>query len=299
MKRLILPAIVLCSLFLQNVSAQDATAKNKTTILAAYDALNRKDWNGFAALCDENNYRDVGVAPMPLVGTKAALEAYQQFFAGFPDLRIAVNEIAIITPTRFLLRVTLSGTNTGSLMGMPPTGKRMQYDDCDLVEFDAAGRVIYHQPTKGGPEVFRQLGIDPQTAANKQTVRQMMDLLDKHDLNGVAAAFAPGCRFHGWAPETLDVNGYKQAMSALIAAFPNARFVVHDMVAEGDKVVVRHHFEGVHSGAAFQGVPTSGKNAFAPATVTLQLKDGKAVEVWLNADFLAVMTQIGAMPVGK
>lgn len=282
-----------CALFQVPAIAQS----NEQKIRAAYDALNRKDWNAFAAMCDAKNYRDVGVAPMPLVGVNEALAAYKQFFDAFPDLRIAVNEIAPLGPTRYLLRVTLSGTNTGPLMGMPPTGKRMQYDDCDLVEFDAAGKIIYHQPTKGGPEVFRQLGINPQTAANKQVALQMMQTLDKHDLDAVAAACAPGCRFNGWAPETLDVNGYKQAMSALIAAFPDARFVVDDVIAEGYKVVVRHHFEGTHTGAAFQGTPASGRKAIAAATVTVQMKDGKPVELWLNADFLGILMQIGAIPV--
>lgn len=272
------------------------TQSNEQKIRAAYEALNRKDWNAFAALCDEKNYRDVGVAPMPLEGVRVALEAYQQFFNAFPDLRIAVNEIAPLGSTRYLLRVTLSGTNTGALMGMPPTGKRMQYDDCDLVEFDAAGKIVHHQPTKGGPEVFRQLGIDPQTAGNKMAVLDIMEALGKRDLDAVAAACAPGCRFNGWAPEPLDVNGYKQAMSALIASFPDARFTVDDVIAEGDKVVVRHHFGGTHTGAAFQGTPASGRKVVAAATVTFQMKDGKPAELWLNADFLGILMQIGAIP---
>ncbi|MBX2891495.1 MAG: ester cyclase [Saprospiraceae bacterium] len=142
-------------------------AADEAKIRAAYDALNRKDWNTFASLCDEKKYRDVGVAPEPLVGLQAALEGYKQFFSAFPDMNIAVNEVAPLGKGRYLLRVTLTGTNTGSLMGIPPTGKRMNYDDVDLVELDAAGKIIYHQPTKGGPEVFRQIGVEPGMVAKK------------------------------------------------------------------------------------------------------------------------------------
>lgn len=274
----------------------DPVAAAEATVRAAYGALNRKDWEGFVALCDEKNYRDVGVAPEPLVGARVAVETYKQFLVGFPDLNFTINEVAQVNPKRYLVRLTLTGTNTGPLMGIPPTGKQMRYDDVDIVEFDAAGKLTYHEPSKGGPEVFRQLGIDLSTLGNKQAALNIMQTLDKRDLNGVTAAFAPGCQFHGWTPETLDVNGYKQAMSALIASFPDARFHVEDVVTEGDKVVVRHRFEGTHTGAAFQGFPTSNRRAIASATVSFQFKDGKPVELWLNADFLGIMAQIGALP---
>lgn len=287
----------LCSVFAQSVSAQDATARNKANALAAYDALNRHDWAAFAALCDAKKYQDIGVAPVPLVGVDAALESYKQFFSAFSDFKIAVNEIATISSTRFLLRVTLSGNNTGALMGIPATGKAMRYDDCDLVEFDAAGKIVLHQPTKGGQEVFRQLGIDVgPTAMNKQIAMKIMNDLAVKNLGSITAACTSDCRFNGWAPQPLDVNGYKQAMMDLFAAFPDAKFGVDDVVAEGDKVVVRHHVKGTHTGTAFQGVPASQRKIDATATVTFQFKEGKATELWLNADLFTIMMQLGAIP---
>lgn len=274
----------------------------KKNIQAAYDALNSRDWQAFANLCDEKKFKDVGVAPEPMIGVWNAIEGYKQFFSAFPDLRIKINEIAVISPTRYLLRVNLSGTNTSILMGMPPTGKAMNYDDCDIVELDANGKIIYHQPTKGGSEVFRQLGIDPmgnQENANKNTVQQIMQTLDNRNLKGVVAACAPDCRFNGWAAEPLDANGYVAVMSDLLAAFPDSHFTVDDMIAEGDKVVVRHHFTGTHTGAAFMGTPVSNKKVSISATVTFELQDGKPIELWLNADFLGLLMQIGAVPMPK
>ncbi|MBK9270879.1 MAG: ester cyclase [Saprospiraceae bacterium] len=133
----------------------------KNTIRQAYDALNRHDWNAFAVLCDEKKYMDVGVAPLPIVGAKEAIEGYKQFFSAFPDLKVQINEIGTISPQRYLLRVTLTGTHKNTLMGIPATGAKLNYDDCDLIELDANGKIIYHQPTKGGKEVFRQIGINP------------------------------------------------------------------------------------------------------------------------------------------
>lgn len=408
----------------QTIFAQDVTAKNKATIQKAYDALNRKDWAGFAAQCAPG-FTDVNVGPAPAVGIDAALDLYKQFQSGFPDFMVKINEITPVSPTRFLLRVTVTGTNTGSFMMLPPTGKSIRFDDADVVELDANGKCISHTITNAGEplrqigygsllnpntqvviavyekfgkgdvqgilagssndvvfdihdrvfdskprtfkgkagvaQFFQELGIkfqytkfqpvrfvadgddvfalidaaykhipsgnmytsiythhfkvvngqvtyfrgldDFQTSVpeemNKQAALKIMEKLGQRNLDAVAASFAADTRFHGWAPQALDVNGYKQAMSDILAAFPDARFVVEDVIAEGDKVVVRHRFEGTHTGAAFQGVPTSNKKAVASATVTFQFKEHKTRELWLNADFMGLMMQIGGVPSGK
>lgn len=144
-------------------SEDDASniAKNKQNIRAAYDALNSHDWNAFAALCDADKFTDINVTPVPMVGVQQALEGYKQFFNAFSEMKITVNEIAAVSPTRYLLRVTLTGKHTGNLMGVPATGKMMNYEDCDIVEVDAQGKIVLHQPLKGGAEVFRQIGVNP------------------------------------------------------------------------------------------------------------------------------------------
>ncbi|MDX1941706.1 MAG: ester cyclase family protein [Saprospiraceae bacterium] len=286
--------LILLSCFIMvTVNAQKDA---KATIQNAYDALNRKDWNAFAALCDEKNYTDVNVAPTPIMGVWNALEAYKEFFNAFTDMKIAVNEIGMISPTRYLVRVTLSGKHTGTLMGIPATGKMMQYNDCDIVEVNAQGKIIHHEPIRGGSEVFRQIGVDPgsPTIANKQLVDNIMSELNRRNLDNVIKSYAADARFHGWAPQAIDVNGYKAAMSEILNAFPDSKFPILDMIADGDKVVVRHQLEGTHTGAAFQGIPVTNKKVLVPATVTLRFANGKVVEGWLNADFLGLMMQLNS-----
>ncbi|MBK6902276.1 MAG: ester cyclase [Saprospirales bacterium] len=60
--------------------------------------------------------------------------------------------------------------------------------------------------------------------------------------------------------------------------------------------MVRHQFEGTHTGAAFQGVPATQRRVTIPATVIYEYKDGKATNLWLNADFLGLLVQLGAVP---
>jgi steroid delta-isomerase-like uncharacterized protein len=130
---------------------------------------------------------------------------------------------------------------------------------------------------------------------NKTISQQTMQALSDRDLDGVVANAAPTARFHGWAPETLDPSGYKEFMSALLAAFPDSRFVIDDIIAEGDKVAVRHRLLGTHQ-AEFQGVPATGKKVETGAIVIFRIENGMITEAWLNADIMGMMQQLGVVP---
>lgn len=191
--------LALFGAFLQPVIAQDQATKNKATIMAAYDALNRKDWAGFAAQCAPN-YTEMNVGPAPAVGINAALGLYQQFHAAFPDFMVKINDIAPVSPTRFLLRVTVTGTNTGSMMGLPPTGKPMRFDDADVVELDASGKVISHAITNMG-EPLVQIGYGSMLNPNTQVVLAAYGAFGNGDIPGLLNLCADDI--------TWDVSGHQ------------------------------------------------------------------------------------------
>jgi steroid delta-isomerase-like uncharacterized protein len=130
---------------------------------------------------------------------------------------------------------------------------------------------------------------------NKTIAQRTMQALSDRHLDDVVAQAAPGCLFYGWAPETLNADGYKEFMSALLAAFPDSRFVVDDVIAEGDKVAVRHRLLGTHQGE-FQGVPPTGKSVETNAIVIFHIQNGMITEAWLNADIMGMMQQLGVIP---
>jgi steroid delta-isomerase-like uncharacterized protein len=130
---------------------------------------------------------------------------------------------------------------------------------------------------------------------NKTVARKSMQALSDRDLEGVLAEAAPEARFHGWAPEPLDQNGYKAFMSVLLAAFPDSRVVVDDVIAEGNKVAVRHRLQGTHQ-AEFQGVPATGRQVDVNGIVIFRIENGVIAEAWLNADIMGMMQQLGVVP---
>jgi steroid delta-isomerase-like uncharacterized protein len=133
------------------------------------------------------------------------------------------------------------------------------------------------------------------TEQNKTLVRNNFAALTDHNLDKVISFCTPDCRFHGWSPQPLDTTGYKMAMTPLLEAFPDSRFSVDDVIAEGDKVVLRHSLSGTHQ-ADFQGVPATGRSVVIGGIAIFRLENEKIAEVWLNADFMGLMIQLGAIP---
>jgi steroid delta-isomerase-like uncharacterized protein len=100
--------------------------------------------------------------------------------------------------------------------------------------------------------------------------------------------------------ERLAVNGnavgregLKQSMSRHLAAFPDLRVVVDDMVAEGSKVGLWYTVEGTHRGE-FEGVPPTGKRVKWSGVDLFILENGRVSEVRFLSDLIGLLRQLGA-----
>jgi len=78
-------------------------------------------------------------------------------------------------------------------------------------------------------------------------------------------------------------------------AFPDLHYTIEDMIAEGDKVVVRLTFSGTHRGE-FMGVAPTNKRVTTTAIFIQRIVSGKLVEEWSNADLLGFFQQLGVIP---
>jgi len=106
--------------------------------------------------------------------------------------------------------------------------------------------------------------------------------------------FAPD--FVGHAP-TGDTNfeKHKQHRAALYTAFPDLNWIIEDMIAEGDKVVVRFRASGTQKGA-FQGIPPTGRKIIMTGAAIYRIAGGKIAEDWAFMDALSIMRQLGVIP---
>ncbi len=100
--------------------------------------------------------------------------------------------------------------------------------------------------------------------------------------------------------ETIDKYVADPHLKGHIIVFqtglPNYQIMAKDMIVEGNKVVVRFVLEGEHKGDLF-GVPATGRKVSVDGIIIYELANNKIVNHWMQADSVALMQQIGAMPV--
>jgi predicted ester cyclase len=136
---------------------------------------------------------------------------------------------------------------------------------------------------------------------NKANMRFAFEGLNKHELKWIDELCAPNFVPH-YLPPTFkpDLAGYKEYVKATYTAFPDVQFVIEDVIAEGDQVVVRYTWTGTHKGKLswMPNVPPTFKTTSVHGMVIGRCDaTGKAVELWGEMDMLYVLTQLGIVPV--
>jgi predicted ester cyclase len=80
---------------------------------------------------------------------------------GFPGLRFDAEDVLSIGD-KVVARTRATGTNTGSFMGMPPTGKGVDVQLIDILRFGDDGLVHEHWGVMDTMSLMQQLGVVPQ-----------------------------------------------------------------------------------------------------------------------------------------
>ena len=132
--------------------------------------------------------------------------------------------------------------------------------------------------------------------ANKALVQRLYDVFhNTMDLSIADEIYTSDCAYHGGhMKRDPGKAGSVKAMSRMHDAFPDLETTVDEMVAEGDKVVVRLHRSGTHKGE-YLGFPATGKRIEQTALVMFRIENGKIAEYWLHYDELGLLLQIGAI----
>jgi len=124
--------------------------------------------------------------------------------------------------------------------------------------------------------------------------RKWTDSVNRGDVSGADEAFAPDCVIHitGSPVPELDLAGFKQMVSALLAAFPDLRFTIEDHINAGEKVATRWVAEGTNTGP-FAGAPPTGKAIRVEGLIIDRVLDGRVAERWEQWDQPAMLRQLG------
>jgi predicted ester cyclase len=81
----------------------------------------------------------------------------------------------------------------------------------------------------------------------------------------------------------------------LFAAFPDQKWTIEELIAEGDKVVNRFTWRGTHQGN-FLGIAPTGSQVEVKGVVIDRFADGKIADTRILMDNLGLMQQLGVVP---
>jgi predicted ester cyclase len=85
--------------------------------------------------------------------------------------------------------------------------------------------------------------------------------------------------------------GITRFMKMLNQAFSQQQWQIHDVIADGDKVVLRCTHRGVHTGDWF-GIPATGRPFAYQQMHIVRIVEGKTVEHWEVRDDATLMRQL-------
>ena len=91
------------------------------------------------------------------------------------------------------------------------------------------------------------------------------------------------------------LEGLKDILRGMRAAFPDLNFSIEEQISEDDKVASRFEWTGTHHGE-FLGVPATGRQVRVWGIVIDRFKEGRIKETRIIMDTLGLMAQLGVLP---
>ena len=118
--------------------------------------------------------------------------------------------------------------------------------------------------------------------------RYQEEVWGKGDLALLDELLAPDFVDHS-LPVGMDPSfaGAKRAVKGAHDAFPDGHWTVEDLIAEGEKVVIRWKMQATHE-HQFRGIAPGGKPVTVTGITILCITNGKIAERWVNWDSLAL-----------
>lgn len=113
------------------------------------------------------------------------------------------------------------------------------------------------------------------------------EVIDEITTSDLRFHFPPG---QAHQPATLH-----QWFATSRRAFPNVHFTIHDLLAEGDKVVARWSYEATQTGE-FLGQSATQKQVTDQGLNLFRIENGRIAEMWMSGDSLGLLRQLGMLP---
>lgn len=225
----------------------------------------------------------------------------------FPDLKFSIEHLLGEGDTvvgHWTARGTHTGTALKTLRGdIPAKGNPFVIDGMSWLRFKD-GKFVEARINEDTLGLLQQIGAIPgppcpepsSTDANRAMVgRYFNELMSQGKLGVIDEIIGERFSFHiPTLPEPiLGRDGMRAFVTGLRTGFPDIRFTVERLAAEGNKAAARWFIQGTHNGP-FLGMPPTGNKVKDQGLDIFIFSGGKIAEIWVNENDLGLMKQLGA-----
>ena len=129
-----------------------------------FDAFNKGEMEAIDEACAPDVVSHDPAEAADMRGTAALKERVKGYRTAMSDLEVTVDEL-IVADDKVVTRWRAHGTNDGELLGMEPTGRKMEITGITIDHFDADGRIAESWDQWDNAGFVQQLGISPEALA--------------------------------------------------------------------------------------------------------------------------------------
>ncbi len=133
-------------------------AENKGIVRGYQEIYNSNNLDAFTEVVAEKllTPRIMPGVPSGLAGAKAA---HRIMLTGFPDYQTMIDDM-IAEGDEVAARITMTGTHTGTFMGIPATGKKVEFTGMYFARIEN-GRIVEHWGEEDSVRLLQQIGAMP------------------------------------------------------------------------------------------------------------------------------------------
>jgi steroid delta-isomerase-like uncharacterized protein len=150
-----------------------------------------------------------------------------------------------------------------------------------------------------GPMATRtRTATKKQSAETGEIARSYFEAVGRQDLDSMESHYQPGSIgvIHGLVELEVGEN-YREWFANLFRSFPDWKFEILDIVAEGERAAVEWRATGSFSGdSRFEGLEPNGASVDVRGCDVVTVRDGKLVDNQAYTDGAEIARQLGALP---
>lgn len=150
----------------QNSGPTAEEQQNLSTVKRMYvEFINEGNEAVFDELVDANVIENEELPPWLEPNREGVKQLFRMFRSAFSDLHFQVDEM-IAADDKIVARITVTGTNDGPFMNMPPTGNKISYKGIDIFRL-VNGIVVEHWGIGDNAKMMEQLAAVPEGSSEE------------------------------------------------------------------------------------------------------------------------------------